>query len=131
MHLTIEALREGEDVGEAWRAAFAKWRELLKDVDGARVADLANRIGEAQIEYFEKRCGGRAMGQEIMAWSGIAYFHDAEESSFGDDVEKARKIYDAIQLSHASVEVKLHAERAAITYDLFEGVEEAGFEDGM
>jgi hypothetical protein len=131
MHLTIEALREGEDVREAWRAAFAKWRELLKEGAGASVGELAGRIGEAQIDYFEKRCGGRAMGQEIMAWSGLAYHFDSEEGSYGDDADVARKIYDAIQLSTCSVEVKLHAERAAITYDLFEGLEEAESDDAI
>lgn len=123
MHLTIEALREGEAVTASWRAAFAKWRELLKAVDTTRLADLAEAIGDSQRDFFERECGGRSMGQEVMAWSGIAYFHDAEEGSFGDDVERARKVYDAIQLSHASLDVKVHAERAAITYDLFEGVE--------
>jgi len=129
MHLTIEALREGESVSAYWRAAFAKWRDLLKAIDTTRIADLAEAIGEAQREFFERECGGRSMGQEVMAWSAIAYFHDAEEASFGDDAERARKVYDAIQLSHASLDVKVHAERAAITYDLFEGVEEADADD--
>jgi hypothetical protein len=124
MHLTIEALREGEEVGAYWRAAFAKWRDLARSLDQTKVTELAGAIGESQRDYFEPQCGGRGMGQEIMAWSGIAYFHDAEEGSFGDDIEKARKIYDAIQLSHASIDVKVHAERAAITYDLFEGLDE-------
>lgn len=124
MHNTIEALRENEPVAEFYQAAFAKWRELLRDIDKTAVAALADKVGEAQLDYFEKRCGGRAMGQEIMAWTGIAYYYGTEEG-FGDDIEKARKIYDAMQLSHVSIEVKVHAERAAITYDLFEDVDEA------
>lgn len=123
MHLTIEALREGEEIGAYWRAAFTKWRDLMRSLVAMKVADLAEAIGEAQRDYFEPQCGGRALGQEIMAWSGIAYFHDAEDGSFGDDLEKARKIYDAIQLAHVSIDVKVHAERAAITYDLFEGLD--------
>jgi hypothetical protein len=124
MHQTIEALREGEDVAEFWQAAFAKWREIARGLDQAKVAELAGAIGEAQRDYFEARCGGRSLGQEIMAWSGIAHFYDTEEQSFGEDLERARKIYDAIQLSHVAIDVKVHAERAAITYDLFEGLED-------
>lgn len=125
MHLTIEALREGEAVGSYWQAGFATWRELLRDIGTAKLGDLAARIGDAQQEMFERRCGGRALGQEIMAWTGIAYYFDAEEGNFGDDVERARKLFDALQLSHVSIEVKVHAERAAITYDLLEDLEEA------
>lgn len=121
---TIEALRENEAVGDFYRAAFVKWRDLLKELDKASLSDLAGAIGEAQFDYFEKQCGGRDMGQEVMAWTGIAYFYDAEEG-FGDDIEKARKIYDAMQLSHISINAKVHAEKAAITYDLFEDLEEA------
>jgi hypothetical protein len=123
MHQTIEALREGEEVGAYWRAAFTKWRDLLRAIDRTKVTELAEAIGEAQRDYFEPQCGGRTMGQEVMAWSAIAYFYDSEEGSFGDDLEKTRKIYDAIQLSHVSIDVKVHAERAAITYDLFEGLD--------
>ena len=57
-------------------AAFAKWRELLKGLDQTKVTEFAEAIGEAQRDYFEAHCGGRSMGQEIMAWSGIAYFYD-------------------------------------------------------
>lgn len=121
---TIEALRENQDVGAFYRAAFTKWRDLLKGIGGASLSELANAIGEAQFDYFEKQCGGRSMGQEVMAWTGIAYFHDAEEG-FGDDIEKARKVYDAMQLSHISIEAKVHAEKAAISFDLFEDLEEA------
>jgi hypothetical protein len=124
MHLTIKALREGTSIATYWQAGFATWRELLRDIGTVKIGDLAARIGEAQLEQFERRCGGRALGQEIMAWTGVAYFFDAEEGNFGDDVERARKIFDALQLSHASIEVKVHAERAAITYDLLEDVGE-------
>lgn len=131
MHLTIEALREGEAVGAHWQAAFAIWRDLLKDLPKVKIADLAERIGEAQVANFEKRCGGRALGQEIMAWSGIAYLFDAEEGNYGDDLDRARKIYDAFKLSHVSLDVLLHVERAAITYGLFEDVEEAEDATGL
>lgn len=124
MHLTIEALREGASFATYWQAGFATWRELLRDVGAVKLGDLAARIGDAQMEHFERRCGGRALGQEIMAWTGVAYYFDAEEGNFGDDVERARKVFDALQLSHASIEVKVHAERAAITYDLLEDVGE-------
>lgn len=120
---TLEALRENQAVGDYYRAAFSKWRELLKGFDKTSVSELATAIGKAQIEFFEKQCGGRAMGQEIMAWTALAYFYDAEEAGYGDDLDKARKIYDALQLSHISIEAKINAEKAAISYDLFEDLE--------
>lgn len=128
MHLTIEALREGENVAAYYKAGFAKWSEMLKDLGNTKLKDLAERVNDAQTEYFEKQCGGRSMGQEIMAWTGIAYFFDTEEGGFGDDADAARKIYDALQLSHVSIDVKVHAERAAITYGLFEDLEEPEFD---
>ncbi|MBX9618849.1 MAG: hypothetical protein K2X10_06850 [Hyphomicrobiales bacterium] len=127
---TIEALRENEQVSDYYRAAFSKWRELLKAFEKSSLVDFATAISDAQLDYFEKQCGGRSMGQEIMAWTGIAYYYDAEEAGFGDDLDKARKIYDAMQLSHISIEAKINAEKAAISYDLFEDLEEAEGEAG-
>ena len=121
---TIEALRDNQPIGEFYKAAFVKWRDLLKNLDKTTLSDLATAISEAQFDYFERQCGGRAMGQEIMAWTGIAYFHTSEDG-FGDDIEQARKLYDAMQLSHISLDAKVHAEKAAISFDLFEGLEEA------
>ncbi len=128
MHLAIEAMRQGDNITPHFKAGFAKWAELLKDIRTQKLAELAEVLSEAQVDYFERQCGGRSLGQEVMAWTAIAYYFDTEEGGFGDDVEVARKVYDALQLSQVSIDVKVHTERAAITYGLFDDLEEAEFD---
>lgn len=123
MHNTIEMLIKGEKpVEEYYRRAMRLWQGLLKD-DPSH-AELAERIGSAQMA-FERECGGRWEGQEVMAVVGIAQFYSTLDG-FNDRAMKAKAVYDALLASNCSIEVHGHARRVAESYYLQDEVEQFG-----
>lgn len=123
MHYTAELLLTGDTaVVGYYRAARRIWEELLANEEAKDVATLASRLGSVQSR-FERECGGRWVGQEVMAVSGIAQFYTTAEG-FGDRLKDARRVYDALRASYCSMEVKFHADAVAASYHLMEEADE-------
>ncbi|EJD6501506.1 TPA: hypothetical protein ACGRPM_004089 [Proteus mirabilis] len=119
MHFTIERLiSDDENILIYYKNAQTLWTEILSQFNYQDSYELAQTLTDMQL-VFEKRCGGRWIGQEIMVITGIAQFYTIEEG-FGENLEKAKLIYKAITLSYCSMEVKGIAEEVAKSYFLKE-----------
>jgi hypothetical protein len=117
MRYTIEALCQGNaDVLEWYDRARGRWDEIFQEVDPLDEKTLAERMTREQ-RWFEKHCGGRRVGREIMVITGIARFYSTQ-SGFDDSGAKARSVADAFAGSSCSVEVKSHARVAVRMYGL-------------
>jgi hypothetical protein len=118
MHRTIEKLMNNvEPVGNYFAAAKAKWNEILADVAVVPAAELAERLSHSQ-SWFERHCGGRWDGQEVMVLTGFASIYDV---GIGYDREgrgkpEAVKLAEAFELSMCSLEVKGAAREVARSY---------------
>ncbi len=81
--LTVERLIEGDlNIVEYYNRAREIWEEILSRPEAEDVDGLATILGSRQRD-FERECGGRFLGQEIMAVVGIRQFY----SSAGGDPE--------------------------------------------
>ncbi len=117
MHYTMEWLKDGNtEVMEYYRLAFGKWRKVFEDIQTVSVDELARRIHLEQIGHFETHCGGRFEGQEVMAWSAIAYFYTIE-SGFDGNEANVKKLIEAWKESGVSIEVHHHFREAIRAYD--------------
>ena len=113
MEYTIEALIKGDpEVAQHYARGAKRWVAILRA--DLSEASLAMRLRIEQL-WFEKHCGGRYLGQEVMAFTGIAHLYSTAEG-FGDNQETARRVSDAIQASTCSAEVKGVADRMAKLY---------------
>jgi hypothetical protein len=121
MHFTIELLIKGDKkVCEYYQKAAQHWEEIWALPASRNVRDLAPLLSDEQT-WFENNCGGGRVGQEIMAVSGIGMLYTTGPG-FGDQVDKARLLYDAFQQSYCSLEVKIIARDIAQSYLLEEKV---------
>ena len=113
MEHTIEALIKGDpDVAQNYARGAKRWAVILRtDPSGF---PLAERLSIEQA-WFEINCGGRCLGQEVMAVTGIARLYGTADG-FGDNQETAQRVSAAIQASTCSVEVKELARRTAQIY---------------
>lgn len=118
MHYTIEQLSSGVNVEPWFRAARNLWSAIVTETGLADVESLARRISSEQMS-FEAECGGRFIGQEIMAWTGIAFYYTTAIGYEGHEQEAAT-LYNALMRSACSMEVHHHATEAARSYDLTE-----------
>lgn len=117
MHYTLEQLMNGDrHIVSHYAAATTRWGMIRDSADFASIDLLAKRLTSEQLT-FEHECGGRWLGQEIMAFVGIGQFYSTADG-FGDNIEDAKKVYDAIRASFCSMEVKGHAETAVEAYNL-------------
>lgn len=98
--------------------AAEKWEEILSDYPTSDVDELSDEL-HIQQDWFERNCGGRWLGQEVMVASGIAQFYDSKHG-FGDNLDKARNIVEAFERSSCSMEVKGHARELSEYFDLDE-----------
>lgn len=126
MHYTIQKLIEGDErIISYYQKAKELWDEILSEInikDNSNISILAKTLSDKQILDFEIDCGGRYLGQEIMAWYGIAQFYRVEDG-FGGDLERlqsAKNVYEAFKKSYCSLEVKSAARDAAENYNLDE-----------
>jgi len=126
MQYTIQKLIEGDrKVVDYYQHAKAIWEEISKTIDikdESNIKALAQELTSRQISNFEHKCGGRHIGQEIMAWYGIAQYYRVEDG-FGseeDRLQSAKNVYEAFQRSSCSIEVKGAARNAAKFYYLDE-----------
>ncbi len=113
MEYTIEALvKDDPEIAHHYARGAKRWVAILR-ADPSE-ASLAMRLRIEQL-WFEKNCGGRCLGPEVMAVTGIAYLYSTADG-FGDNQGTARRVSDAIQASTCSVEVKEVGERMAHLY---------------
>ncbi len=113
MEYTIEALVKGDpEIAHHYARGAKRWVVILRTNPSG--LPLAERL-PIEEAWFEINCGGRRLGQEVMAVTGIAYLYSTADG-FGDNRETARRVSDAIQASTCSVELKGVADRLAHLY---------------
>ena len=120
MEQTIEELIKGNgEIANFYRLARERGDGILgnagRPID---VTKLADRLRDEQL-WFEKNCGGRHIGQEVMAVVGIAHL-TSEPDGFGENAPTALAVANAFEASMCSVEVKSMAMRVAALYDVIE-----------
>jgi hypothetical protein len=119
MHYSVEMLVHGHlEVIDYYRLAAERWQEIWSRPEASRLEQLARMLQHEQM-WFEKNCGGRWAGQEIMVVSGLAGLYSTL-TGFDVNEKRARLLYDAFQSSFCSVEVKSVAEEMARSYDLLD-----------
>ena len=119
MYRTLERLIKGDSTLETHvQIALQKWDEILKDIDKISDDELTERVNFVQF-HFETKCGNdiKDEGQDIMAFTAIAQFYSCSDG-FGERLEVARRVYNAIRNSQCSCEIKWAAEKVAEAYDL-------------
>lgn len=117
MHYTIERLMNGDEaVAGYYVAAKAHWQGIFQNLEEISAADLANVITNEQ-HWFEHHCGGRRLGQEIMAYTAFATFYTVQ-SGWSESEHLGKKIAQAFADSYCSLEVKAAAREAAKSYGI-------------
>jgi hypothetical protein len=72
MHYTVEQLLQGDsEVARYYQVAKQKWDEFFETHCDLDVTEWTKWLHDQQIRFFEHKCGGRSLGQEVMAWSGF------------------------------------------------------------
>lgn len=117
MHYSLEMLVQGKsEVVDFYRTAAQRWSMIWKQKESHELSSLAKMLTSEQ-SWFEKNCGGRWIGQEVMVVSGLAGLYTTA-AGFDAELPRARLLYDAFQSSYCSVEVKSIAEEVARSYDI-------------
>ncbi|MFX5626997.1 hypothetical protein ABTD72_01845 [Acinetobacter baumannii] len=114
MSFTFSLLRKKDsNILKYYSEAYKIWDELFEDYDGDS-SKLALQLQKKQFnfEYIVKGSGeyNRFDGQEIMVFSGLAYFLD-NESERG--YKLATSVAEAFEISYCSIEVKGLAKRVS------------------
>ena len=118
MHETLEELLKGDDdIVGFYVTAKEKWPELFQSMQQDPVQDWARWLTVQQVAFFERQCGGRRLGQEVMVWSSFAVLYSTQVG-FGGNKALAIKLVEAFAKSGCSVEVKSKVRKALISYDL-------------
>ncbi len=119
---TLEKLINGQaDIVEHYNNARQLWNEIIHSDSFNNADTLAEELTMRQLQ-FENNCGGRWIGQEIMALTGIGQFYSSE-IGFDATHQNAIKVKDAFARSYCSLEVKWHAEKAVKIFGLNESFE--------
>ena len=117
--ITHELVVGNSRIVDYFQTAIEKWSEIVGTGEFDDVSALASWCSSNQ-HSFERECGGRHLGQDVMVVSGISQFYDPV-SGWGDrGHQNAKQVYSAFMASSCSVEVKYAAERASKAYDLEE-----------
>jgi hypothetical protein len=118
MKLVVRELTKGNHkITDYFDEAGKKWAEIIKSDVFDDPAALAKWCTSNQI-WFEQNCGGRWLGQEVMATSAIAGFYDPSSGWKDEPKANAMRVIQAIHDSQCSLEVKYEAEKAANEYEL-------------
>ncbi len=119
MRYTIERLIQGDTrILQFWKAAVDLWGDLVTRNAGAPLADFARDVGSAQ-RWFEQHCGGRSLGQQIMAWVAVAQFYQTSVGFEGEQ-DNVLRVIRAVRASHCSSEVQEALTEAVTSYGLSE-----------
>jgi hypothetical protein len=115
---TIKGLIEGNiHIVRYYQKAFDIWTEILSDPEANDVGRLADLLVIRQSR-FEKECGGRFLGREIMAAVGIGQFYISPIEGFGNNMETVTLIRQAFAQSRCHIEVKVFVGIISKVYDL-------------
>lgn len=119
---TLETLIDGNaDIVEYYNNARQLWLEIIESNAFENVDTLAQELTSRQLQ-FEHQCGGRWIGQEIMAIVGIGQFYSSQ-IGFDATMQDAVKVKNAFAQSYCSLEVKWHAEKTVKIFGLNENEE--------
>lgn len=119
---TLEELINGNnEIVQYYSNARQIWLQIRESEQFQNIDSLAQELTNRQFE-FEHQCGGRWLGQEIMAAVGIGQFYNSHVG-FEATMEDVMKVKDAFMQSYCSLEVKWHAERIAGIFNLTENNE--------
>jgi hypothetical protein len=119
MHYSLEMLVHGNpNIVGFYQAAAKRWEEIWSRPESRELKSFANLLDREQ-DWFEKNCGGRWVGQEVMVVSGMAGLYSTK-AGFRANLARARLLYDAFMSSSCRVEVKIIAEQMARSYDILE-----------
>ncbi len=120
MHYTIEKIIDGDSrIISYYAEANQKWEKILSTYDPSdpkNIDEIAREVFVHQGQ-FERDCGGRTLGQEIMVVSGLGRFYSSQTGFEGNE-EAVKNVYTAILGSQCSIEVHGYAENFARAYDL-------------
>jgi hypothetical protein len=118
MHYTVEKLVEGDaEIVDCYKKAGDAWTHFFSENHDAGVEEWAKWIGAKQIPFFEHQCGGRSVGQEVMAWSAFGSLYSTMIGFEGKE-EMAVKLVKAAAKTSCSLEVKSHFRDAALSYGM-------------
>ena len=112
-------LKGNVQVVQYYQIAKQKWDVFFKTHQDQPMSVWATWLTDEQISFFEHQCGGRSLGQEVMAWSGFGALYSTRVG-FEDNLALAKKLATAFANSSCSVEVKGQAARAAVSFHLDE-----------
>lgn len=119
MRQSIAMLLRGQaEVVDYYRRASERWQQIWSRPESDDWEKLADIIQDEEA-WFERNCGGRWLGQEIMVVSGIGGLYSLEGGS-DTKREQARRLYDAFQISYCSLALKSIADDMARLYRLHE-----------
>ena len=120
MHYTIEKLIAGDpQIVSHFEEANKKWDKIFSTYDPNESNNI-DKISEEVFVHqgqFERDCGGRTLGQEILVISGLGRFYSSQ-SGFEGNEDAVNNVYKAILQSQCSIEVHGYAENFAKAYDL-------------
>lgn len=106
------------EVVDWFRAAVEHWEQCLSGIDEDDISAMKSVAAREQM-WFERNCGGRWRGQEVMALAAIARLYETDDG-FGDRRTLAVNLCTALEGSQCSVEVHGHARKVAKLYNLDE-----------
>ncbi|MEN1895635.1 hypothetical protein [Staphylococcus nepalensis] len=109
MKMTLEKLINNDsEILEYYQNANKLWEKIWNSKESENEKDLAKIISSYQYD-FEEKCGGRWIGQEIMAWSAYAYLLKTTDN-FPDT--KLKKLNNAFKNSFLSSEIYAEIDNA-------------------
>jgi hypothetical protein len=115
--MTFDRLIKGEnEIILYYNKAVSLWMDIRNSHAFVSADKLAEELSKQQ-PVFERECGGKNLGMEIMAMVGIGQFFSAE-TGFESTLNDALLVLNAFEKSYCSIEVKLSAEKAATIYHL-------------
>lgn len=114
MIYTIEELLKNSNVTSWYQQAKTIWDKALANINTKDSSQIARTASSNQFE-FENNCGGRFIGQEIMVITGIFRYYD-EGNGFQKTLDEVQAMYQGLQKSSCSLEVKSHADDVAKLY---------------
>ncbi|MCD9473769.1 hypothetical protein [Photobacterium phosphoreum] len=120
MYFTNEMLISGDaNVLRHYQSARQRWNVILQETDYSNPSQLSQRLTNEQL-WFERYCGGRGVGQEVMVITGLTIFYNTQ-SGYGEHYQHAFFIYQSFMQSYCSIEVKNMAQKLAQDYALVQG----------
>ncbi|MDD5432975.1 MAG: hypothetical protein PHO70_08370 [Candidatus Omnitrophica bacterium] len=112
MDYTLEMVMKGDaKILKYYENAEKLWQEIMSSPKANDLTSLAKLISNQQF-CFEGQCGGKDIGQEVMAVSGILRYYSTA-SGWEDNFPKAKLVYEAIKKSNCSLEIKSDADSVA------------------